>query len=275
MKSEQTALLLETFKQDLLSGRVNERLWQLLPGSGQLNRTYAGKQEVQGLIVSQKRSCVMPGVSFAREIKVLKAIREYPWAPRLLAADSEAGLQLFPRYAAILDNLPLSTTPATLLNSFIPAFPSTILELLADLQSIRSVPALDYQNLQLDYAERLAPYPQAISLLRDLAELVARLPADRQCLVHHDLHPGNLLVTSLSCGKRSIKLIDWEYAGLGNPWLDMAAACCHWSLVVTDCTSLPAAAGMSRQDVITALATATQVNDLLARLWYWLLSLKE
>ncbi|MHA7878998.1 MAG: phosphotransferase [Saccharospirillum sp.] len=45
-----------------------------------------------------------------------------------------------------------------------------------------------------------------------------RLP-DTLCLCHHDWHPGNVLVQ----GERWV-LLDWEYAALGDPAMDVAAA---------------------------------------------------
>lgn len=41
------------------------------------------------------------------------------------------------------------------------------------------------------------------------------------CLCHNDVHPLNLLDTG------RLWLIDWEYAGIGSPWFDLASACCN------------------------------------------------
>ncbi len=43
-----------------------------------------------------------------------------------------------------------------------------------------------------------------------------------RCLCHHDVHHLNLM----SDGQR-LWLLDWEYAGLGDPLFDLAAVCCY------------------------------------------------
>jgi thiamine kinase len=43
-----------------------------------------------------------------------------------------------------------------------------------------------------------------------------------RCLCHHDVHHLNLM----SNGQR-LWLLDWEYAGLGDPLFDLAAICCY------------------------------------------------
>lgn len=47
----------------------------------------------------------------------------------------------------------------------------------------------------------------------------------RECLCHNDLVAGNILENS---GK--LKFIDWEYAGLGDPWFDLALVLEHHQL---------------------------------------------
>jgi thiamine kinase-like enzyme len=56
-----------------------------------------------------------------------------------------------------------------------------------------------------------------------LAEL--RFEPARECLCHNDLVAGNIIETS-----DGLKLIDWEYAGLGDPWFDIALVIEHHQL---------------------------------------------
>jgi thiamine kinase len=50
------------------------------------------------------------------------------------------------------------------------------------------------------------------------AELSARGP---RCLCHNDAHHLNVIDTG------RLWLIDWEYAGLGSPWFDLASVACN------------------------------------------------
>jgi thiamine kinase-like enzyme len=46
--------------------------------------------------------------------------------------------------------------------------------------------------------------------------------ATNRCLCHNDVHHLNLM----SDGKQ-LWLLDWEYAGIGDPFFDLAAVCCY------------------------------------------------
>ncbi|HET6564643.1 MAG TPA: choline/ethanolamine kinase family protein, partial [Xanthomonadales bacterium] len=56
-----------------------------------------------------------------------------------------------------------------------------------------------------------------------LADL--RFIPSRECLCHNDLVAGNILE-----GSQGLKFIDWEYAGLGDPWFDVALVIEHHDL---------------------------------------------
>jgi len=56
-----------------------------------------------------------------------------------------------------------------------------------------------------------------------LAEL--RFKPSRECLCHNDLVAANILECS-----NGLMLIDWEYAGLGDPWFDLALVIEHHQL---------------------------------------------
>jgi len=44
-------------------------------------------------------------------------------------------------------------------------------------------------------------------------------------LSHHDLNPKNIIFS-----KNSIKIIDWEYAGVNDLFFDLASVCCEFTL---------------------------------------------
>jgi len=74
------------------------------------------------------------------------------------------------------------------------------------------------QQLGTQQARELADH--ANLLLADLHE-----QPSRECLCHNDLVASNILETS-----NGLKLIDWEYAGLGDPWFDLALVLEHHQL---------------------------------------------
>lgn len=73
---------------------------------------------------------------------------------------------------------------------------------------------------QLGGSEAQKMADEANLLLADL-----RFTPTRECLCHNDLVAGNILEVN-----EGIKLIDWEYAGLGDPLFDLALVIEHHSL---------------------------------------------
>ena len=232
------------------------REWLAINHQGGINRIYAGQGIDQGMLIVQRRAAPIPGVDFRRERRILALVRHYSWAPRLLAADNGSATLLFPRYAVTTADAPASC----------------LLRLLGDLQGLTAAPALDYGGLPGAYATRLRHRAGAVTLCGMLARELERLPAQPACLVHHDLHPGNVLVLAHAGLAPAIKVIDWENAGRGSPWLDMAAAARHWRIGGSDFRGLPATRGMSCRAIRNALASAAGINELLTRLWQMLVA---
>jgi len=77
---------------------------------------------------------------------------------------------------------------------------------------------------QLNTAEAQA-YADKANLI--LAEL--RYEPARECLCHNDLVAGNIVESDVE-GSAGLKLIDWEYAGLGDLWFDLALVIEHHQL---------------------------------------------
>lgn len=90
------------------------------------------------------------------------------------------------------------------------------------LRAVHALPAAGAKFEPLAIARRYAASseaPQAQRLLASITSMVAELYPDNaaRCLCHHDPHAGNLV------GVGPSRLIDWEYAALGDPLFDLAA----------------------------------------------------
>jgi aminoglycoside phosphotransferase (APT) family kinase protein len=82
-------------------------------------------------------------------------------------------------------------------------------------------------------------------------------------IVHSDLHHGNVLTAD------RIYLIDWEYAQLGDPLLDLACIMSYYPRAVSHGGLLIKAAGIDEQGATEqSLFELTRVFNLLTYLWY-------
>jgi thiamine kinase len=88
----------------------------------------------------------------------------------------------------------------------------------------------------------------------------ARRPA---CIVHNDLHHGNVLTAE------RVYFIDWEYANVGDPLLDLACVMAYYPRSVSHGGLLISASGLEELGATEAsLGHLTQVFNLLTYLWY-------
>jgi len=101
-------------------------------------------------------------------------------------------------------------------------------------------------------------------LARGEAALVRSGSAAREpCIVHMDLHHGNVLTAD------RIYLIDWEYAQLGDPLLDLACVMAYYPRAVPHGPLLLEASGLAERGVTPEmLIDLTRVFNLLTYLWY-------
>jgi len=82
-------------------------------------------------------------------------------------------------------------------------------------------------------------------------------------IVHSDLHHGNVLTAD------RIYFIDWEFAQLGDPLLDLACVLAYYPKAVTHGALLIDAAGLDELGADEmALVELTRVFNLLTYLWY-------
>jgi thiamine kinase len=104
------------------------------------------------------------------------------------------------------------------------------LSLLTLLRGLKGLPnpddslSINYQLLWDSY-EQLIDITAEYALLSEVKKYFHQLPMLSERCVHHDLHPGNCLYD----GQQTV-LIDWEYAGWGQPWADLDSLHFHWKI---------------------------------------------
>lgn len=190
------------------------------------------------------------GVDRGREAALLAAIRGRRWAPDLIAVDAGLRWLVMPHY----DGAPPAPDDPDAVDALLTA--------VADWQR------REWPLAPIRYARLLARYRDALPPLAGdpvgiLARALETLPAVAPTLVHHDLHAGNLL-----CTPHGLKLLDWEYGGLGNPWFDLAALRQRFDVDSERLHALPGASALDRGAFEWGLAVACGVTALLDLLWY-------
>jgi len=160
------------------------------------------------------------GVQRASERLALQAAAAQGLAPQLLHWDEGAGVLVMDYVAGHA----WTRTEA--------AGPRGIERIAAWLRQLHAVPVpaglrqVDFLPTLADYAARLPPGHLARSLLVEAAAWQAQLGSIKApVLCHHDLHHANILDT----GERLL-VVDWEYAGLGHPMMDLAAFAAYQAL---------------------------------------------
>jgi thiamine kinase len=97
------------------------------------------------------------------------------------------------------------------------------------LRKLHSLPAVESQfdpeAAIRGYAQHLGT-TQANEMAENALQLLARARQlqDRSCLCHNDLLNHNILESD------TVMLIDWEFAGMGDPWFDLAIVVQHHGL---------------------------------------------
>jgi thiamine kinase len=178
-------------------------------GRGATNRLWQLERGQQAWVWRQFSTA--PGVDRAREAALMQAAASYPWMPPV-AVWHEQGM-LMPWLAG--EHLSTLTAEQR----------AVLLEFCLGLWAQPR-----QQFSQWNYVELVTMYANlAGSAHSDLAERLrqeaAQWPQAEPCWVHHDLHAGNLLWHDTGCW-----VLDWEFAGLGNPWLDAVSLdrWVHW-----------------------------------------------
>lgn len=241
--------------------QVNQRLdhpvhWLPLASKGTSNWLYQGSDHQQPLILRvNARDDLVFGVDRACEQAVLSTIQPFPWSVQIIANEPESGWCVMKHHGVGLEGSILTYR-----------MKQQLLKAVAEYQSITSPPVISYPDLFERYQKALNRLSDAAPWLEKLSHLVASfqaLPTVKSCLAHHDLHPGNLCWQG-----EQLRIVDWEYAAVGNPWLDVAMLHNSCALDSSSLMALPAFEQLSETDFIHGLQQAAQVNRLLEQLWY-------
>ncbi|MBB1486269.1 phosphotransferase [Oceanospirillum sediminis] len=247
--------------------RVNMHLhdnirWSPVSNGGTSNYIYHGMRHDMPLILRINGASELTfGTDRYREHSVLTAIQPFNWSMQVLGCDPDAGWCVMKDHGEPISNKQLHHHHSLLQNR--------LLSMAEDFQLIVSPQRFSYPDLFILYQQRLNLLPEAAYWLNQLDQLVAlyrKLPDISFCLVHHDLHKGNLLIDDSD--ELSLKIIDWEYAGVGNPWFDIAMLYTEFEISASDLSALPIFSELSYEEFIPGLKDAIQFNQLLAKLWY-------
>ncbi len=153
-------------------------------------------------------AALAPGADRAREAAAHRAIAGRSWAPHLIAEVPGVGML----FEASPGRHP---DPRTLT----PAERTRLIEAVIECWSLPCpLEAIDYAALVEDYIRLAGSHDAARQLGRRLRDACRAWPRSGFCLVHHDLHAGNLLASDAGW-----TILDWEYAARGHPGLDAVA----------------------------------------------------
>jgi len=221
------------------------------------------------------------GVSREREAKVLALIQGQSWAPTIIENNLDQGWCLMLHQGSNYTESENAKNQILTMLRKMQLFSSQL-----DNAIIKSID-FDYLGLFNSYIKKLS-VGQGNDLVLQLCSLLhcslEKLPAVGRALVHQDLHPKNVccnariasgcttLVENTGLDTGQLVAIDWEYAGWGNPWLDIAAV--HQAFVIDgeSLHRLPLFSGMSARQFNAGLDHGVAINNALACIWYWLRS---
>ena len=246
--------LSSTIKTELTSLLAEEITWRECQHTGTSNHLYSGDSDrlSHELILRVNEVTHRIGVNRQRELSLLRHLQGLNGVPKLLGA-SEYWL-LMPRYC---EYETLSS--------------QALLEIVAQLQATQSPDdhkqlwRIQYESLWQQYADICPSLPNSkplLSLLSQVQDGFNRLPELPRVLVHHDLHPGNVMQEN-----GQLVLIDWEYAGVGCAWVDLVALHRYWGVGAAQLQQLPLLTHVSIDDIEEGLLATQHWLLLLEELW--------
>ena len=226
--------------------------WQLIRSEGTRHQLFGAEFDSKRWIARiEPDTQGAPGVDPWREQTVLIALSAHEWAITAELVIPDVGLLLMPFAGRLLARCELSAARV-----------DEICRTVQQMHRISNVPLLDYAALFEGYREAfMQSLPGMRQLVDETETLLSDLPDIGQCLVHHDLHSGNMLWDS------HLTLIDWEYAGLGNPWLDYATLERDVGLTLSQLQNFERLSGFEPEEIEHWLASAIQAIDQLETLW--------
>lgn len=248
-----------TLEESAVIDALNQQLghapqWQQMIHNGSSNTLLTTELDSGSVVLRiNAPSQLAFGVNRCREAKVLQLIQPYDWAPQVLLVDKQL------RWCLMADH---GSSPTDDDMSYVVP---QVLAAVAEWQKIFNGPVTDYRKLYQNYRKVLSQQGNTIDLseLERLEQLHGQLPAVDDCLVHHDLHAGNVCVNN----HRTV-VLDWEYAGIGNPWFDGALLHRHFAISAADIHQLPAWRGLTDTEFTTGLELSSEMTEILDALWY-------
>lgn len=249
--------------------QVNQRLktevyWLPLSQSGTSNWLYKGSDHRQVLMLRiNAREEMAFGVCRQREDFMIRVIQGYRWGMQVLLNEPDEGWCVMKHHGLSLGGGPITGHIVSQLTLAVSELQQAGLpESEEELRLAR----IDYPSLFHRYQQQLNQESDPVTWLERLNRLVdiyAALPQVPECYTHHDLHPGNC------CWQDGrLVLIDWEYAGIGNPWFDAAALYRYCGLNAAAIHGMPAFSHLSPPMFELGLQQAQDGMLLLEKLWY-------
>ena len=187
------------------------------------------------------------GIDRRNEASLLKMIEKQTWSPNVEYISSTVLLTRWYQQSSTIDST---------------GFLSNTMNLLT---SVHQFPVLDANNLKtLNVAEHISKYLAHIKTPLAFKDAVTnfcsryRIPEDK-VLCHHDWHRGNLIQT-----KNELILLDWEYAALGDPLIDIACFINGLQLKEPDIQLLTQKFNLNRERLQQTIA----LTELMSFVWY-------
>lgn len=251
----------QTFADKALLDTVNHYLdqpvaWQLITSKGTTNRLYRGQIPNQSLILRVNAGEDWAfGVSRETEAQVLELIQGYVWAPKVVKNNWQDGWCLMQDHGDSPPSLTINTQ---------------LLAAISEWQLVQpgNIAPFNYTALFNTYRQHIDALADSSSkqhqlgLLGEIIRRLDKLPAVPQSLTHHDLHIDNI------CGNDStLVILDWEYAGFGNPLFDAAALFSQLGVSATNIAKLPSFSHLDKALLEQALVDTSLIASQLETLW--------
>ena len=133
------------------------------------------------------------------------------------------------------------------------------LRTLADAPAPRDLPGFDPVVVcRRDLDALPAGALDAAQRARAVAILAAAPTLEARALIHADLIPENVIVTDMR-----VMLVDWEYAGRGDPAVDVASVILHFGLAPDQANGFIAAHGAIDPRIVDALQPVLALREAL------------
>ena len=234
--------------------------WIPLQTSGSTNHHFKALVDGKNLILRLNAADTLAfGVSRKREASILELIKAYNWAPKIIHNNWQEGWCLMLDHGSVIDT---ELSPSELLNTL------HQWQLIRPNKLLNRECVFNYQHLFEMYRNVFKATPSNsvsqdnLHLTNSVESKLNALPAVPYCLTHHDLHPGNLCKDGAQ-----IVVLDWEYAGIGNPWFDAAALYSKFDILNEDIAALPMFKALNKAQFKKGMTVALELTILLEKLW--------